>query len=104
MLIDFENPVLPVDNYAQRAFIEILNLVLLSDSVEELQYRLGTKDLGREYHRLSGYFKWSYARYSFTLWQRMEFGSPLCFSHKILEVKHVTFINQDRIRPGAYKN
>lgn len=104
MIIDFENPVLPVDKYAQRAFLEILNLVLLSDNVYELGQRLKLKEYGREYHRLSGYFKWSYARYSFTLWQRMEYQSPLCFRHKILEVKHITFITQGRIRPGTDKN
>ena len=104
MIIDFENPVLPVDNYAPRAFLEILNLVLLSDSVEELSHRLTQNEYGREYRRLSGYFKWSYERYSFTLWQRMEFGSSLCFGQKVLEVKHITFLSEDRVRAGANKN
>lgn len=104
MIIDFINPVQPVDGYSERAFIEILNLILLSDHVNELKRRLALQDRDGKYRSLAGYYKWSFDDYSFTLWQRIGYGSTEYFKDKILEVKHVTFICQDRQRPCIIKN
>jgi hypothetical protein len=104
MLIDFETPIQPVDVRAERAFVEILNLILLSADVGELGRLLREHDCGGEYRRLSGWFKWSTAGYSFTLWQRMAFGSAECFTHKVLEIKHVSLVCQDRYRHPVVVN
>ncbi|MDR2882905.1 MAG: hypothetical protein LBU98_03920 [Alistipes sp.] len=104
MLINFESPVQPVDACARQAFVEILNLILLSKDVAQLDRLLRKHDIGKEYRRLSGWFKWSYADYSFTLWQRMEFGSEACFRNKVLEVKHVALLCEDRYRHPAVIN
>ncbi len=98
MLIDFETPVQPVDACAQRAFVEILNLILLAGDIDELSRLLHTNDRGDDYRRLSGWFKWSYADYSFTLWQRLEFGGRECFRNKILEIKHLSLACKDKYR------
>lgn len=101
MLIDFENPVYEVDHCSQRAFVEILNLILLAANIVDLRCLLGERDRA---HNLSGYFKWSFDNYSFTLWQRMEHGSRRCFRDKILEVKHISLISENRTRPCANTN
>ncbi len=46
MLIDFETPIQPVDARAQRAFVEILNLILLAEDVGELERLLDRRDDG----------------------------------------------------------
>lgn len=99
MLINFETPVLPIDSYAQRAFVEILNIIILSADIEELSRRLRTRNYDQEYRRLTGYFKWSYAGNDFNLWQRIEYDSPHCFKNKVLEVKQYVFVTQNRILP-----
>ena len=104
MLIDFVSPIHPIDACSQRAFVEILNLVLLSDHVAELERRLAARDRDTQYRSLSGYYRWSFEDYSFTLWQRIEFGGERCFKTKILEIKHVTLICRDRERFDAVKN
>ena len=103
MLIDFENPVQPVDNCSQQAFVEILNLVLLADDVVQLRRLLHDRDKNERYNSLSGYYRWSFDNYSFTLWQRMEYGSRKCFTNKILEIKYISLICEDRRRPNIVK-
>lgn len=104
MLIDFENPIQPIDEYSQRAFIEILNIILLADNIIDIDQKLFARNKNDCYRSLSGYYKWSFDNYSFTLWQRLGYKSPLCFKNKILEIKHITLLCEDRKRPDSRKN
>ena len=80
MRINFKNPVMPVDPYSQLAFVEILNIILA---------RFGS---------LSGYFRWSFAGDCFTLWQRMDYNSMLCFNPGILEIHFGVLAARDNRR------
>lgn len=101
MQIRFVSPVYTVDEHVHRAFVEVLNLVLLSDHIAELDRRLKLNDVGG---RLSGDFKWSFADHNFTLWQRMSFGGREYFKPEILSLHHVTLVCGDRERACAVKN
>lgn len=103
MLIDFEYPVHTIDAYSVKAFVEILNLVILSDDVTQLRRRLNLRDHECCYN-LSGYYRWSFADHSFTLWQRIGFCRDECFKYKILEVKHISMICEDRVKPFSISN
>lgn len=96
MNIRFTAPVLPVDEHAQRAFIEILNIVLLSRHVVELNRLIIRCNTDSCYRSLSGYFRWSFAGCCFTLWQRTAFGSDVCFPQEILSLHFSTLVARDR--------
>ena len=104
MKIEFVSPVYPVDARSQRAFIEILNLILLSDHAAELKRRLRLREFDEQYRSLSGYYKWSFEDHCFTLWQRMSFGSGRCFKQEILSIHEVTLLTQDRKRACVIKS
>lgn len=86
MKINFENSPHPVDTYCGMAFMTIINLLLLSADVVELNSFLLRQDAIRPGIRLSGYFLWEYTESSFLVWQRMEYGCPECFPGKIIEL------------------
>lgn len=95
MKIEFLGPVYPTSQDAINAFTDILNLLLSSDNIMEFNIRLLQKD---KTSKLSAYYIWSFANYTFSLWQRIAYRSDLCFPHKLLELQFVTFVCQDRIR------
>ena len=68
MEISFKGPVMPIDPYSQLAFVEIL----------------------------SGYFRWSFANDRFTLWQRTDYNSDMCFSHRILDMPFCMLAAKDK--------
>ncbi len=45
---------------------------------------------------LSGYFRWSFSDNHFTLWQRVEYNSPLCFSRRIFSIHFGMLASRDR--------
>ena len=47
---------------------------------------------------LSGYFRWSFAGDCFTLWQRMDYNSMLCFNPGILEIHFGVLAARDNRR------
>ena len=105
MNIDFTGPVYPVDNYALRAFIEILNIILLSKHVIELNRRLIAQDTSPGYGKLSGYFKWMFTDdYQFILYQRTGYNSKACFKDKIFRIHFVSFVCKDRNMPDVIAN
>lgn len=104
MLIDFKGPVYPVDDISQKAFVAILNIILLSGNIAELHRRLIEQNVDPEYRKLSGYFDWSFGDHSFTLWQRTAYNSSVGFGQKVLEVGFASFADRSGINPGADKN
>lgn len=91
MNIDFTGPVYPVDRYAQSAFIEILNIIQLSENVTELSVKLVNHNYNPRYRTLSGYFKWSYENHSFTIWQRTLYKSDTCFANPVFNILYSSF-------------
>ena len=76
MEINFKGPVMPIDPYSQLAFVEILNVNRF----------LINRNVNPQFGSLSGYFRWSFAGDRFTLWQRTDYNSTLCFNHRILDL------------------
>ena len=95
MQIEFLGPVYHTSREAINAFTEILNLLISSNNIMELNKKLLHRD---GFGRLSGYFIWSYANYTFSLWQRIDYGSDICFGHKLIELQFVTLVCKDRRR------
>ena len=73
MEINFKGPVMPIDPYSQMAIVDV-NRCRISRNVNP------------QFGSLSGYFRWSFAGDRFTLWQRTDYNSTMCFSHRILDL------------------
>lgn len=86
MQIDFENAIHPVDPYCSTAFLVILNLLLLSTNVVELNRDLIRRNAVFPGLMLSGYFVWEYAEQTFILKQRLSYGSDRCFAGDVLRI------------------
>ncbi len=93
MQIVFLGPVYHINQSAINAFTEILNIIISSDNIMEVNKRLLQKD---RKSGLSAYFIWSFADYTFSLWQRVDYGSDICFGHKLIELQFVTLVCKDR--------
>lgn len=93
MKIEFLGPVYPTSQEAVNAFTEILNLIIYSDNIMELNRKLLNND---GFGRLSAYFIWSFTNFTFSLWQRISYGSEICFEHKVIELQFVTLVCKDR--------
>lgn len=87
MEINFKGPVMPVDPYSQMAFVEILNILLTAGHIVDVNRFLINRNANPLFGSLSGYFRWSFSDNHFTLWQRVEYNSPLCFSRRIFSIK-----------------
>ncbi|MFR3216450.1 MAG: hypothetical protein ACLTWE_07920 [Dysgonomonas mossii] len=95
MQIEFLGPVYHTSQEAINAFTDILNLILSSDNIMELNNKLLQRD---QFGRLSGYYVWSYADYTLSVWQRVDYASDICFDHKLIELQFVTLVCKDRRR------
>lgn len=84
MEISFKGPVMPIDPYSQLAFVEILNIILIAKHIMDVNRYLIARNVNPQFGSLSGYFRWSFANDRFTLWQRTDYNSDMCFSHRIL--------------------
>ncbi|MBF0649252.1 hypothetical protein IR083_10510 [Dysgonomonas sp. GY75] len=96
MQIEFLGPVYHTSQNAVNAFTDILNMILLSDNIVELNRNLLQRDRSG---KLSAHFTWSFADYTFSVWQRAGSGSDICFGHKLIELQFVTLVCKDRRRP-----
>ena len=96
MEINFKGPVMPVDPYSQMAFVEILNILLTAGHIVDVNRFLIAS--------LSGYFRWSFSDNHFTLWQRVEYNSPLCFSRRIFSIHFGMLASRDRKRDNTVMN
>lgn len=61
MNINFLGPVLPTDSFTQMAFVEILNIILTSDNIVDVNRMLIGRNVNPTFGSLSGHFRWSYA-------------------------------------------
>ncbi|MDR2913618.1 MAG: hypothetical protein LBV74_02095 [Tannerella sp.] len=92
MKIIISNPIHPIDEYASKAFIQILNMLLLADNIVELNAWLIDFNISPQYRSLSGYFSWSFGNQKFTLRQRIRYGSQSLFKGDILEVSFLNIL------------
>ena len=53
---------------------------------------------------LSGYFRWSFAEDRFTLWQRTDYNSTMCFSHRILDLPFGVLAAKDNGKETEFLN
>ena len=104
MNIHFTGPLFPTDPLVTRAFVEILNIILLSGNIVEVNQRLINRNIHPLYRSLSGHFRWSFADDRFTLWQRTEYNSSLCFTHSIFEIHFASLASKDRKRINTINN
>ncbi len=95
MQIEFLGPVYHTNQSAVNAFADILNMIISSDNIMELNKKLLQRDRSG---RLSGYFIWSFDNFTFSLWQRVDYGSDICFEHKLIELQFVILVCKDKRR------
>ena len=67
-------------------FVEILNIILTSDNIVDVNRMLIGRNVNPSSALLSGHFRWSYANDHFTLWQRLEYNPPICFGQRIFSI------------------
>ena len=101
MNINILGPVLPTDRFAQMAFVEILNIILTANNIMDVNRMLVGRNANPAFGSLSGHFQWSYSDNHFTLWQRMEYNSPLCFRQRIFSIHFGTLASRDRERDNT---
>lgn len=104
MNINFLGPVLATDRFAQMAFVEILNIILAANNIVDVNRMLIGRNANPAFGSLSGHFRWSYSDNYFTLWQRMEYNSPLCFSQRIFSIHFGMLASRDRERNSFMPN
>lgn len=104
MDIHFTGPLFPTDPQVSRAFMEILNILLLSGNIVEVNSRLINRNIHPMYRSLSGHFRWSFANDRFTLWQRTEYNSDLCFINSLFEIHFASLVCKDRRKINAINN
>ena len=104
MEINFKGPVMPVDPYSQRGFVEILNIRLTAGHIVDVNRFLINRNANPLFGSLSGYFRWSFSDDHFTLWQRVEYNSPICFSRRIFSIHFGTLASRDRKKDSLTLN
>ncbi len=78
------------------AFIDILNLVILSKNIVELNmWLIEFEKHKHHYGKLSASFHWEFSESVFSLWQRMDYGSPECFANKVLQISFLDILFKD---------
>lgn len=95
---------MPVDPYSQLAFVEILNIILAARNIVDVNRLLINRNVNPKFGSLSGYFRWSFYGNHFTLWQRVEYNSPLCFNDRILDIHFGTLAAKDNRKNTAAYN
>ena len=96
MEINFKGPVMPVDPYSQMAFVEILNILLTARHIVDVNRFLTNRNVNPQFGSLSGYFRWSFSNNHFTLLQRVEYNSPVCFCRCIFSIHFGILASRDR--------
>ncbi len=104
MNINFLGPVFPTGSLTQVAFVEILNIILTSRNIVDVNRMLIRRNVNPAFGSLSGHFRWSYADNHFTLWQRVEYNSPVCFGQRIFSIHFGTLASRDRQRDSMTFN
>ena len=104
MEINFKGPVMPIDPYSQLAFVEILNIILTAGHIVDVNRFLIRRNVNPRFGSLSGYFRWSFAEDRFTLWQRTDYNSTMCFSHRILDLPFGVLAAKDNGKETEFLN
>ena len=104
MEINFKGPVMPIDPYSQLAFVEILNIILTAGHIVDVNRFLIRRNVNPRFGSLSGYFRWSFAEERFTLWQRTDYNSTMCFSHRILDLPFGVLAAKDNGKETEFLN
>lgn len=104
MNINFLGPVFPTDHFAQMAFVEILNIILSANNIMDVNRMLIGRNANPSFGSLSGHFCWSFSDNHFTLWQRVEYNSPVCFRQRIFSIHFGMLASRDRERTAIALN
>jgi hypothetical protein len=95
MQIEILGPFYNTNQYAVNAFTEILNMIVSSENIMDFNKKLMNSDFSG---RISAHFVWSFEDYTFSVWQRIDYGSEICFGHKLIELQFVKLVCKDRRR------
>lgn len=104
MEINIKGPVMPIDPYSQLAFVEILNIILTAGHIVDVNRFLIRRNVNPRFGSLSGYFRWSFAEDRFILWQRTDYNSTMCFSHRILDLPFGVLAAKDNGKETEFLN
>lgn len=96
MRINLLSPLYPTGPGVHRAFTEILNIILLSRHVMDVNRLLMERNVDREYGSLSGHFHWSFRNDCFTLWQRTGYNEHTCFPQRLIAAHFSTIAAVDK--------
>lgn len=96
MKIELIGPVYPINQFAMKAFAEILNTLQISNNIADMDWLLCRLNKRERERKIYGYFKWSYDNKSFNLWQRTSYFSEYCFPIQILKVDFSEINNNDK--------
>ena len=90
---------LGMEVYGYDPFISVNAAWMLSRSVKhimDVNRYLIARNVNPLFGSLSGYFRWSFADERFTLWQRTDYNSDMCFSHRILDMPFCMLAARDK--------
>ena len=96
MEINFKGPVMAIYPYSLLVFVEILNIILIAKHIMDVNRYLIDRNVNPLFGSLSGYFRWSFANDRFTLWQRTDYKSDMCFPHRILDMPFCMLATKDK--------
>ena len=88
----------------RQTLMNINFLILTSDNIVDVNRVLIGRNVNPTFGSLSGHFRWSYANDHFTLWQRMEYNSPICFGQRIFSIHFGMLASRDRKRNNMIMN
>ena len=86
MKIEFKSAVTVTDRRVARAFLELLNTILLAENPADLNLKLLQMPIHPEYGRLMGYFRWNFEGMTFSIDQRTGYHETCYFPGHILTV------------------
>ena len=86
MKIKFMSSIILTDQIVARTFVEIMNVILMSKNLGEMNMNLNRHPSSHEYRALTSYFRWHWAEDHFVLYQKIEYNSPLHFKTPLLVI------------------
>lgn len=96
MKINHMAPLYPTEPNVSRAFSEIVNIILLSRNIMELNRLLILRNVNPAYGSLSGHFHWSFCFDCFTVWQRTGYNHQTCFPQRAIMMRYPEIAVTDR--------
>lgn len=96
MWINHLSPLYPTGPCVHRAFAEILNIILMSRHIMDVNRMLIERNISPEYGSLSEHFHWSFRNDCFTLWQRTEYNRHTCFPQRLIALHFAAIAAKDK--------